>query len=165
MGQFSWLYSDTGKQMVNGRCKKSYLLVPSEFGGGYVLEECYGGYGMMGCYDVYDLVADWNKAYISTNNIRIPERSRWVDEKFYLYAVEQYEKDCQRLMDFVDNKPDDYMVETYGEHWKREVGINIACRDEDNAKLRYPIKIVENESSVYETCKPSNSDPNQGWES
>lgn len=31
MGQFSWLYSDTGKQMINGRYKASYLLIPEPF--------------------------------------------------------------------------------------------------------------------------------------
>ena len=45
----------------------------------------------------------------------------------------------------------------------REVGINIACYDKDNAKLKYPIKITHDANAVYEECGPSLSDPNQGW--
>ena len=45
----------------------------------------------------------------------------------------------------------------------RYVGIDIACYDEQNARLRYPIKITHDCEAVYEDCEPSKSDPNQGW--
>lgn len=67
MGQFSWLYSDTGKQMINGRYKASYLLVPEPFVnvyGNYIFEDCYDGYGHFGSHDIYDLVALWNQDHI-----------------------------------------------------------------------------------------------------
>ena len=56
MGQFSWLYCDTEKQMIDGKLKDSYLLIPKAFGGGRIVEHCYDGYGRMGGHDVYDLV-------------------------------------------------------------------------------------------------------------
>lgn len=46
----------------------------------------------------------------------------------------------------------------------RMVGIDIACYDVDNARLKYPIKITHDENAVYEDCEPSLSDPDQGWE-
>ena len=44
----------------------------------------------------------------------------------------------------------------------RNVGIDIACYNEQNASLKYPIKITHDPNAVYEDCKPSLSDPNQG---
>ena len=38
MGQFSWLYSDTGKQVIDNRKADSFLLVPEPF------QEKYGKY-------------------------------------------------------------------------------------------------------------------------
>ena len=46
----------------------------------------------------------------------------------------------------------------------RWIGIELACYDEDNAALPYPIKITYDVNAVYEYCAPSLSDPNQGWE-
>ena len=45
----------------------------------------------------------------------------------------------------------------------RLIGIDIACYDEDNMKLKYPIKITHDETAVYEECEYSPSDPDQGW--
>ena len=51
----------------------------------------------------------------------------------------------------------------YGEYWLREIGIDIACYDEQNADLPYPIKITHDANAVYEDCEPSPADPCQGW--
>lgn len=44
----------------------------------------------------------------------------------------------------------------------RHIGIDIACYDEDNAKLKYPIKIVRN-PAPYDEVEASKSCPNQGY--
>jgi hypothetical protein len=54
------------------------------------------------------------------------------------------------------------MKEKYGEDYKRSIGIDIACYNDQNAALKYPIKIAERKNSVYETCEPSLSDSDQG---
>ena len=41
-------------------------------------------------------------------------------------------------------------------------GIAIACYEDDNFKLKYPIKITS-EKIEYERALPSKPDPNQGW--
>lgn len=38
----------------------------------------------------------------------------------------------------------------------------MACYDEDNAALKYPIKITT-KIMDYKDVQPSKSDPNQGW--
>ena len=45
----------------------------------------------------------------------------------------------------------------------RMVGIDIACYDKDNADLKYPIKIAESPSAVYESEPPSKSCREQGY--
>lgn len=46
----------------------------------------------------------------------------------------------------------------------RSIGIEIACYDEDNAALPYPIKIAKRKTSIYEKCPPSIGDPDQGFD-
>ena len=116
MGQFSWLDCMDGSQILDDVYEDSYLLIPKEFGGGHILEQCYDGYGHFGGRDVYALVAQWNRPDICV-----------------------------------------------GEDVDRNVGIHIACYDEQNASLRYPIKITHDPHAVYEDCPASPNDPNQGW--
>lgn len=44
----------------------------------------------------------------------------------------------------------------------RLVGICLACYDEDNVRLPYPIKITK-EPYEYGSVGASEADPNQGW--
>ena len=165
MGMFSWLDCITQEQVVDGRRRKSYVLVPKAFGGGHIEEECYEGYGVFGGHDVYDLVADWNREYIEKPEK--PNRSLWKEgpegDSWYRMAELRWERDCRAIHDFKGGASDRAMRELYGDDWKRSLGIVIACNDEDNASLRYPIKITHDENAVYEWCAPSKSDPNQGW--
>jgi len=144
MGQFSWLDCKTQEQVIDGRPRKSYVLVPKEFGGGHIEEECYEGYGVFGGHDVYDLVVDWNVKYLAQV---FEQASSW--KCSYL---EGYEEDFRRL-----ERGEEIECE------KRTLGIGLACYDDDNARLRYPIKITHDPTAVYEWCAPSKSDPNQGW--
>ena len=154
MGQFSWLDCITKEQVVDGKRRKSYVLVPREFGGGHIEEKCYEGYGEFGGHDIYDLVADWNKDYLYLNESSSKDWADWA-----------FKGNAQRCFDeFSSGVADVTMRERYGNDYKRTIGIVIACHDEDNASLRYPIKITHDPNAVYEWCAPSKSDPNQGWE-
>ena len=55
------------------------------------------------------------------------------------------------------------MSQKYGKDWKRDIGIDIACYDEQNEDIPYPIKITS-KVMEYDSVSPSKSDPNQGWE-
>ena len=64
MGFFSWKTSDTNVSISNKYSSRGafpvYLLIPEEFGGGYIEEDDYEGYGIFGGRDAYALVAQWN---------------------------------------------------------------------------------------------------------
>lgn len=120
MGFFSWKTSDTNKSISNRYSSrgalKVYVLIPQEFGGGFIEEDNYEGYGIFGDKDVYALVAQWNSPNKCNGDV---------------------------------------------EH-DRNIGINIACEDEDNASLKYPIKITEYPCQ-YEHAEPSVNCEDQGF--
>ena len=169
MGQFSWLDCVDDQQILDNVARTSYVLVPKEFGGGHIAERCYDGYGHFGGYDIYDLVADWNKSFIDpydfeSEALHVPVQEDYAEERYYDSAVTRYDKAMQRLIDFCSGKySDSQMKQKYGNDFKRLIGIDIACYDEDNAQLQYPIKITYDANAVYEQCDASLSDPNQGW--
>ena len=144
MGQFSWLDCETGEQVLDGVRRDVYVLVPAEFGGGHIEEECYEGYGEFGGHDIYDLVVDWNAGHLDV-----------IRDNAETWAGKPSTADIENMERVADGEEP-----TCEKRW---LGIVMACYDEDNARLRYPIKITHDPNAVYEWCPPSKSDPNQGW--
>lgn len=158
MGFFSWKYSDTGKRMIIGKTKESYLLVPDEFHhiyGEYIKIENYNGYGMFNSHDVYDLVAIWNKEYIP--QIYAKGFCPYNSVQYKDIAMYFHENGIEKTNEYAKIHCDDFDEK----YWLRLIGIQIACYDEDNANLPYPIKIVE-KPVPYNLAKPSVSDERQG---
>lgn len=149
MGQFSWIYSDTNKQLIDDKMADTYLLVPKPFQEKYgkaIYESCYDGYGRFGRYDVYDLIPEWNKEMI-------PEIIRRIKDGHW--HCNTNENDITNLQNYYEDKPITCKL--------RWLGIVMSCYDEDNFALEYPIKITTKEME-YENVSPSKSDPHQGWE-
>ena len=175
MGQFSWLDCETDEQILDNVSRDVYVLVPQEFGGGHIKETCYDGYGNFGGHDIFDLVADWNRKYFSKHpEFTFPssiKRAEFV--KKYQKEHPDYQEDIEFTIaekswyqDYANLKiPRERVVDSIRDHYSewRTIGIALACYDEDNAALPYPIKITHNPKAVYENCEPSLSDPNQGW--
>jgi hypothetical protein len=147
MGYFSWKYSDTNKPVKNCVEQDSYLLVPKPFQKKYgeaIKETCYDGYGRFAGYDIFDLVIEWNKDMIP-EVIRKSRIGRW--------KCRIKEEDIKNLTNYYEGKDIDCEL--------RWLGIILACYDEDNARLDYPIKITSKKFD-YDLVEPSKSDPNQG---
>ena len=148
MGQFSWIYSDVNKQVIDGKYADTYLLVPKPFQKKYgvtIHESCYGGYGIFGGHDVYELIPEWNKEMI-------PEILRRINNGNWSCSTSA--GDIANLQNYYEGN--EIACEL------RCLGIVMACYDEDNFSLKYPIKITTQEMD-YEQASPSKSDPNQGW--
>lgn len=168
MGQFSWMdCKNENRAILDGRAVNSYVLVPEEFKntyGAHIKEECYDGYGHFGGFDVMELVALWNRNHVGVENLRTPgDPKRYAGAEWYQKAVERYKNKCERLKDWVRGASWETMEEKYGPDFLRKIGIDIACYDDQNAALEYPIKITHDEKAVYEECEPSNGDEHQGW--
>ena len=97
--------------------------------------------------DVYDLIPEWNKEMI-------PEIIRRIKDGNWKCSTS--ENDITNLQNYYEGKHITCEL--------RWLGIVMACYDEDNFALEYPIKITTKEME-YENVRPSESDPNQGWES
>ena len=194
MGQFSWYFSDTNKQLVNNKRTDAYLLVPPPFQSKYgkaICERCYDGYGHFGNYDIYDLVAEWNREFLSEDMLRDKpvlenygglydfEKKELLEQGFseedikvkdlvekqanFERGIKRYNYDLQKLLDYKFKLSNEEMLRKYGKYWKHELGVAIACGDEQNIKLPYPIKITTKEMP-YDKATFSKRDPNQGWE-
>ena len=137
MGFFSWLDCVTDEQISCTKPKDVYVLIPKKFGGGHIKESFYDGYGIFGGHDIYELVVDWNKDYLEEYRKHKTFKCTWLQEQ---PSVESAFENME----------------------KRDIGISIACYDEDQAKIKYPIKITHDEKATYEDCVYSLSDPNQG---
>lgn len=167
MGQFSWLDCKTEEQIIDDRVKNVYVLVPEEFEKEYgkrIEEPCYDGYGHFGGYDIFELVALWNRKYLSLKNIDDITTSDYCmsDFDFYKNGLKNQIKTVDRLVDFKNNVSN--MKQKYGNEYLREIGIDIACYDKQQDELMYPIKITYDKTATYDDCGYSLSDPNQGWE-
>jgi len=143
MGQFSWICSDTGHALLEGRIdatqckpdtwtKKAYLLIPGQFGGGYFATDDYDGYGTFydkdgNPHDAYEELARWNGV---TGRFSQASRENAID----LY----YTPENPEISRYA---PGNYNTEK---------------------TMKFPLKITENPMK-YEDAKPSTSDPNQGW--
>lgn len=180
MGQFSWLDCKTEEQIIDDKKRDVYVLVPKEFGGGHIKETCYDGYGNFGGHDIFDLVADWNREILfSKPNFIFPysvKRAKYISDK-YTWKSDYSERIILQIKDepwfefWSDlNLTKEEIVAKMkekldGGFWEyRWIGISLACYDEDNEALPYPIKITHDSRAVYENCGISLSDPNQGWE-
>lgn len=80
----------------------------------------------------------------------------------YNRALKRYNNTVAMIKDYIAGVDDDEMAEKYGDEYKREIGIYLACEDENNKRLAYPIKVTHDATAIYEKCKYSKTDIYQG---
>ena len=188
MGYFSWKDCIDKKSIKIG--SECYLLIPEAFGSGHYHTLSYDGYGNFGGVDVYEVVAEWNRDTLSATMLEekprleqygglygfkiedlknkglSDEEIRDIEDqkrqKAYNSGLSRWNYSLERLTDYKNGLSDSDMEDKYGEDFKREIGIDIACYEEQNKKLKYPIKITKDASAIYENCKYSKDDPSQG---
>ena len=137
--------------------------------------EHHDSYGRIGMYDIYDLVAEWNRPYLSADNLEErpkPERygGLWDFEKETLRkqgkseeeiakadeeernrnwqaAVKRWERMAALIDEYKTGASEKSLAAKYGREWKRNLGIAIACEDENARKLKYPIKLTKDRNA------------------
>lgn len=172
MGCFSWMFADKANKKALCMGEPGYLMLPS---GAVIATDCYDGYGHFGPnedVDVYDAVADWNRAYLAAHpDYLIPQYGRIWDEELRSYVDSApkkiseepwwpYYSDLSLSHKDIEKAMKETTTDRYWEY--RYIGIAIACYDDQNAKLPYPIKISSVDTIPYDELPPSNGDPHQG---
>ena len=123
-----------------------------------IVEPYYEGYGLFDGKDVYDLVVDWNKDYLEDifNRMAKEDANHWGAHLKDLAVF--YQKDdtknvyaeVQRLISTGKEMP------CFKDEWKRKIGIAIACDNNNNKALPYPIKITRTKwKKKYDELVPS----------
>ena len=151
MGIFTWTFADDGRKKLNYD-HKGYIACPD---GTFIEEPCYNGYGRFNGFDIYDLVVEWNKKDLKN----IFQRLKKEDPKHFGLGLENiaiaYADDNIQEVTKLVNKMAERMGQWFLSDWKRNIGIAIACNDDDNKALRYPIKISQSTNIPYDKLRPS----------
>lgn len=144
MGSFSWLRADHTTKRSNLTDGDRYkILIPQEFGGGFI-KDTYYDYGYVFEYDdtkdnadLYGILAYWNKC------------------DGMIYDGEEYPSTMEDIL-----KRGKTCLQN-----NRCKGIKIGCSDEQIDKLKYPLKLVSaSYKGTYEECEDrSYGDPDQGF--
>lgn len=144
MGSFSWTRADKTTKRSNLTDGDVYkILIPKEFGGGFIKDKYYD-YGLVFEYDdtkenvdLYGILAYWNKC----------DGMEFDGEEYPNTMKDILERGNTCLQS------------------NRCKGIDIGCNDRDIDKLKYPLKLVSaSYQGTYEDCKMrSYGDPEQGF--
>ena len=128
-------------------------------------------YGRIGGYDIYELVAEWNRFYLDAGLIEevpdvsefgglwsfeieslrksgkpeeeIQEMHRKAQEEHWKAAIGRRNRMAALFDEYKTGASESELSRKYGKYWKRDIGIEIACRDENAKKLKYPIKLTK----------------------
>ena len=163
MGCFSWTFADTDNQQKLRLDHRGYLALPD---GNFLCANDYEGFGEFEGRDVYELVVWWNREYIAKNP----------DAEVKAYSITLHDYAPKKLKDFwwypviadlsltgpevVRKRKEIEKIKGLSE--LRGVGIDIACDDQNNAALPFPIKITKTTKKRYWELPPSKHDPDQG---
>ena len=144
MGSFSFTRADKTTKRSNLTDGDKYkILIPQEFGGGFIIDT-YSDYGdvfeyndLRGNADLYGILAYWNKC------------------EGMIYAGDEYPSTMKDILE---------RGHTSLQH-NRCKGIDIGCYKQDIDKLKYPLKLVSvSYKGTYEECEMrSYGDPEQGF--
>lgn len=168
MGFFSWMFCDTNNKERLKIGKSAYLLTPKDslYEGRNIHESSYDGYGSFYIFDVYEVVADLNREYLSkhpdhliyqNDRLRLKPEQKKNGRKVSSFKWYKYYSNLSLShREIEENMKRDGLRHDY-----RDIGIEIACYDYDNAHLPYPIKIASKDVP-YESVKASRSDSMQG---
>ena len=172
MGSFSWTRAEHTTKRSNLTTGDKYkILVPKEFGGGYI-KDIYYDYGYIFASD-NDYKENCDCGYYSANG-------SFYSANYFRGFAKDY--DLYGLLAWW-NKEDKKLTLSYDEFGEpvgtlgflifgktslqdnRCKGIDIGCYDEQIDKLKYPLKLVSaSYKGTYEDCKGrSYGDPNQGF--
>lgn len=163
MGSFSWTRAEATTKRSNLTRRDRYkMLVPKEFGGGYIWDK-YHDYGHIGEETYGDYL------YVDGNGEKHYMRVDKFGHNPDLYGILAYWNGCKDLIWEGISYPVTMLgILEHGltyEQSNREKGIGIGCHDNEVDTLKFPLKLVSaSYNGTYEDCAGrSYGDPNQGF--
>lgn len=172
MGCFSWMFADEQNQQNLCTGKRAYIFCPDN---SIITEPAYDGVGIFGGKDIYELVADWNRKYLSEHpDFMIPVGSdETYDPNLQIYISQRKKKisECPWYpfyanLSLTPNEVARKWAESANNQAGTEyrlIGIDIACYSSQNAALPFPIKVCKRKTGhTYATLPASESDPYDG---
>lgn len=159
MGWTSWKFADRKNRVRLKLGREAYVPCPD---GTILYERYYKGYTQFAGKDIFDLVADWNREFLSQNpDFVIVNGGRKVSG----YDWYPYYSDLSLSPREIEKRLREEGVWLYCTEY-RTIGIDIACDDEANKALPYPIKICQSKPvgtpEYYQKLPASKADPLQG---
>jgi hypothetical protein len=120
-----------------------------------IKEPYYEGYGMFDETDIFEAVVDWNKSYLEDIFKKLLTKNpKHFGYEFKDVAICYQNDDIDGLCKVLENIPS--MTQTMKAEWKRTIGIAIACEDEDNKALPFPVKVTSTKHhKSYDELVPS----------
>ena len=166
MGSFSWTRAEATTRRSNLTNGDRYkILVPKEFGGGYI-KDIYYDYGEVFSY------REWDPAAADSAYYRYIDGNGTVHDAYPvsdLYGILAYWNNCSDLSFDGESRPqtmDEILLRgrTYAQD-NRVAGIHIGCYADNIDALKFPLKLVSpSYKGTYEDCRGrSYGDPNQGF--
>lgn len=171
MGTFSWRFCDRpNKSLRIG--EEGFLLLPD---GTFLHEPSYGGYGKFSGTDAYHLVAVMNREYLAKH----PDYPVW---QAHLVEVADGKGGTKRkrapkikiseypwysMYADLTITPEQFDERVKGMEYRgfpmcfRNIGVEIACYNEQNRRLPFPIKVAS-KPGRYRDWPASRDDPYQG---
>ena len=166
MGSFSWTRAEATTKRSNLTYGDRYkILVPKEFGGGYI-KDIYYDYGEVFAYREYAQAEVDSAYYCYIDGNGTAHNAYPVSD---LYGILAYWNNCSNLSFDGEDRPqtmDEILLRgrTYAQD-NRSEGIHIGCYADNIDALKFPLKLVSpSYKGTYEDCKGrSYGDPNQGF--
>ena len=166
MGSFSWTRAEATTRRSNLANGDRYkILVPKEFGGGYI-KDIYYDYGEVFSY------REWDPAAADSAYYRYIDGNGTVHDAYPvsdLYGILAYWNDCSNLSFDGESRPqtmNEILLRgrTHDQD-NRVAGIHIGCYADNIDALKFPLKLVSpSYKGTYEDCRGrSYGDPNQGF--
>lgn len=166
MGSFSWTRAEATTKRSNITYGDKYkILVPKEFGGGYI-KDIYFDYGRVFDYKECAQAAA-NSAYCCYIDGNGAAHDAYPVSD--LYGILAYWNNCPNLSFDGEDRPqtmDEILLRgRTNDQDNRCEGINIGCYDDNIDALKFPLKLVSaSYRGTYEECRGrSYGDPNQGF--
>lgn len=171
MGTYSWKFCDRPRKNLKIG-ETGYLLIPF---GGVLREDSYNGYGRFAGHDAYELVAIWNREYLSEHPEYLVWQAHYIEIVDGKGGTKRKRAPAVRISDYpwyslyadLSITPEQFDVRVKDMEYRRfpmcfrHIGVEIACYDKQNRQLPYPIKIAS-VAADYRAWPASKSDPRQG---